>query len=112
MAASRYRGRMNALNVPRMLDASLPQDEWLTSAEVEELTGCQQPAAQQRTLERYGLRCFRRPDGRVIVSRWAVRFHAAGAGAEEEPVINWPTQAKRTHVDILRPQRKSPGSRG
>lgn len=69
---------MTDVDLLRALDASLPQSEWLTDDELVALTALKQPSAQAKQLQRLGLAAFRRPDGHLIVSRWAVRLKAAG----------------------------------
>jgi hypothetical protein len=81
--------------------------EWLTEAEVLELTGVEQGSAQIRRLESYGIKAFRRPDGRPIVSRWAVRMKAAGLEPQQrvDAGINWQplvTPSTAPNIDAIR----------
>lgn len=63
--------------------------EWLDPDEIETLTGVRQHGAQRRCLEQMGIHYFHRPDGRPIVSRWAIRQMAAGGEAPPDAGINW-----------------------
>lgn len=68
---------------------SMSEEEWLTDAEVESLTGLRQTAAQKRILKNMGVHFFPRPDGRPVVSRWAIRHKAAGLSLVYDAGIEW-----------------------
>jgi hypothetical protein len=91
---------------------SMSKEEWLTEEEVQHLTGAKQRNRQKQILERYGLRYFQRPDGRLILSRWAVRYAAAGLErSSPDAGIRWSKKADLTFLSapkVRPPVKKSP----
>lgn len=85
--------------------------EWLTQEELAELTGSRQGATQLRRLADFGVRGFRRPDGSVVASRWALRMKAAGVDPEtkHDAGINWTKRARGPNWKALADMGRVPG---
>lgn len=66
-----------------------PSDMFLTDAELAELTGLRQPAAQARTLREWGLTVYLSKANRVMVSREALVRWQLGERSQvaREPVL-------------------------
>ncbi len=67
---------------------------FLTTAELQELTGRKQAGAQERALAHMGITCRRRPDGSVVVLRSHVDDIMGGSAKptkRAEVELNWET---------------------